>query len=290
MTLTIPKVRSKPKPKWQAVSPLLSQPRLEVLPMGGIVDQVAKLPQGTTVTVTSSPARGTMATLEVAERLAGLGMRAVPHLSARGMRDEAELVEVLHRLDNAGIRDAFVVGGDAAGGDSPYADGLALLEAMHSLGHRLDAVGVPAYPEGHSHIDDETLWAALEAKQRYATYAVTQMCFDAETICGFVGEARRRGIWLPMVAGVPGVVDMAKLLRVSMRIGIGDSLKFARGNGRTVRKLLRIRGYRPDSLVRKLNSRVRDGHCELSGLHIYTFNHVAAAARWLGHARRRLTV
>lgn len=285
MTFTIPKVRSK-RP---AASPLLNAPRLEILPMGGVVHDVAGLPPGTTVTVTSSPSRGTMATLELAEQLAEMGMNPVPHLSARGMRDEAELVEVLHRLDHAGIRDAFVVGGDADDDAPAYRDGLELLQAMDSIGHRLQHIGVPAYPEGHHYIDDETLWASLQAKQHYATYAVTQMCFDADAVCRYVVEARSRGITLPMVAGVPGVVDAAKLLRVSLRIGIGDSLRFVRTNRRVARNLLRIRGYRPDSLVRKLNAHLRNGRCDLAGLHIYTFNHVAATAKWLQQTRRRVT-
>lgn len=276
MSPTRPRVRSK-----RTASSLLAAPRFEVLPLEGVVDQVAALPHGTAVTVTASPSRGTMATVELAERFAAMGLSPVPHLSARGMRDHAELAEVLQRLDHAGIRDAFVVGGDAVATAPVFADGLQLLQAMHDIGHRLDAIGVPAYPEGHPSIPDDVLWAALAAKKRYATYAVTQLCFDAEAICAFTVRARRRGFDLPILAGIPGAVDSAKLLRVGLRIGIGDSLRFLRGNRSVLRKLLRPGGYRPDGLLRRLDSRIRDGRCELAGAHIYTFNDVAATARWL---------
>ncbi|MGH8879591.1 MAG: methylenetetrahydrofolate reductase [Stackebrandtia sp.] len=265
---------------------LLEAPRYEVLPLDGVDDQVAALPAGSTVTVTSSPSRGTMTTVEAAERFAALGMRAVPHLSARGMRDDAELVEVLHRLDHAGIRDVFVVGGDATATSGAFADGLELLRAMHDIGHRLDNIGVPGYPEGHPTIDDETLWTALKAKRDYATYAVTQLCFDADAISRYTADARRRGFDLPILAGIPGAVDTAKLLRVGLRIGIGDSLRFVRGNRAALRKLLRPGGYRPDGLLRRLETRVRNGQADLAGVHIYTFNDVAATARWVREAKR----
>lgn len=287
--MSLSPTRSRLRPR-RGASALLAAARLEVLPLEGVTREVAALPPGTTVTVTASPSKGTMATIAVAERLAALGLRAVPHLSARGMRDWAELAEVLHRLDHAGIRDAFVVGGDATGTDPVFADGLELLRAMDQLGHRLDDIGVPAYPEGHPSIPEPVLWSSLAAKQRYATYAVTQLCFDAEAICGFVGAARARGVTLPILAGIPGAVDTAKLLRVGLRIGIGDSLRFLRGNRGVVRRLLRPGGYRPDGLVRRLDSKVSAGRCELAGAHVYTFNDVAATARWLAARRQHRDV
>ncbi len=278
-------VISKVRPRRESGAHLLEDPRYELLPLGGLDSQLPYLPADAAVTVTSSPSRGTMATLELAERLAVLGLRPVPHLAARQMRDETELVEVLQRLDNAGIRDAFVVGGDGTGG--AFKNGLELLEAMTAIGHRLDHIGVPSYPEGHHLIDDETLWADLHAKQQYATYTVTQMCFDAETIAKFVCTLRSNGIVLPAVAGIPGITDAARLLRVSLRIGIGDSIKFVRGNLAMVKKLLRLGGYRPESLVRKLSARMRSGECDLAGVHIYTFNHVEATVRWVQQLRSR---
>ena len=280
-----------------ALVPLLAQPRYEVMPLGGVLEQVATLPAGTTVTVTASPSRGTAATIELAEQLAAQGYDAVPHLAARQVRDEAELSELLGRLDRGGIRDLFVVGGDAREPAGKFPDGLALLRAMAQLGHRPARIGVPSYPEGHPAIDEATLWSALQAKQRYADYTVTQLCFDADAVCRFVVAARQRGITLPIVAGVPGVVDAGTLLRVSVRIGVGDSVRFLRGQRlpamtatavtAAAASLLRPGGYRPAALVRKLGGHVRDGRCDLAGLHFYTFNQVGSTVRWLRSVHRR---
>lgn len=275
----------------QVMVPLLAQPRYEVMPLRGVLEETAALPAGATVTVTASPSRGIGATLELAEQLAAQGFDAVPHLAARQVRDETELAGVLDRLHRAGIRDVFVVGGDAAEPAGEFPDGLSLLRAMAQLGHRPARIGVPSYPEGHHAIDEPALWSALQAKQRYAHYTVTQLCFDADAVCRFVAAARQRGITLPVVAGVPGVVAAGKLLRVSLRIGVGDSVRFLRSQrlsamGSTA-GLLRPGGYRPTALVRRLGMQVRDGRCDLAGLHFYTFNHVGATVRWLRNTHRR---
>lgn len=273
--------------KRQAIAGLLTQPRYEILPLPSVLEETAALPAGSVVTVTSSPRRGVGTTVEVAERLAAQGMHAVPHLAARQLRDKAELAEVLDRLNAAGIDEVFVIGGDAREPVGAYADGLSVLRSMDELGRLPARIGVPCYPEGHWAIDDATLWSTLHAKQRYATYAVTQLCFDADAVCQFAAEADRLGVTLPIVAGVPGVVDAAKLLRVSLRVGVGESVRFVRGHRSVAGRLLRPGGYRPEGLVRKLAARVADGRCELAGLHFYTFNHIGTTARWVRQAYRR---
>lgn len=270
------------------MAPMLYDPRFEILPLRGVLDQIDMLPPGSVVTVTSSPRQGPAATVEQCVRLAELGMRPVPHLAARQYRDATELSATLDRLEDAGVKDIFVVGGDSSAPVGEFGDGLALLRAIDRRGHSFERVGVPSYPDGHYLIDTETLWDALVAKQAYASYTVTQLCFDPNAVCRFAAEARARGITLPVVAGVPGVVDVTKLLRVSLRIGVGDSVRFVRGNRGVTARLLSPGGYRPDGLIRKLGVQVAEGRCELTGLHIYTFNQVGATVRWLQNTRRRL--
>jgi methylenetetrahydrofolate reductase (NADPH) len=275
------------KPIRRATEALLEAPRFELVPLHGVIDQARYLPPGSTVTVTSSPARGIEPTIALAEALAAEGFRAVPHLAARQLRDEAELATIVKRLDQASVRDVFVVGGDTSEPAGNFPDGLSLLEAMHQFGHGFDQVGIPSYPEGHHAIGDDALWSDLAAKGAFATYTVTQLCFDADAICGFAAATAARGIDLPVVIGVPGAVDAAKLLRISLKVGVGESLKFVRGNAAVARRLLRPVGFRPDGLLRKLAVRLRDGGCPISGLHIYTFNQVGQTVGWLHEARRR---
>lgn len=285
-----PASRDRDPGEWPAITPLLAAPRYEILPLPSVLEsvleQTAALPARSVVAVTASPRQGAAATVDVAERLVAQGMRAVPHLAARQLRDAAELTEVLDRLDAAGVDEVFVVGGDTREPEGAFADGLALLRSMDELGRLPGRVGVPSYPEGHWAIDDDTLWTSLRAKQNYADYTVTQLCFDARAVCRFTAAARHHGITLPIVAGVPGVVDIGRLLRISMRVGVGESLRFVRGHRSVAGSLPRPGGYHPDALVDALATRVSLGHCDLAGLHLYTFNQVTATARWVRRAHR----
>ncbi|MEJ2860527.1 methylenetetrahydrofolate reductase [Actinomycetospora flava] len=269
-----------------ALGALLADPRYEVAPTAGVLDApdefLRDLPAGATVTVTAAPSRGLGVTVAVAEELAARGFAAVPHLAARSVRDRGELAEHLDRLAAAGVREVFVVGGDARepAGDLP--DGLALLRAMEDLDRRPPRAGVPSYPDGHHRIADDVLWADLRVKQFHADYTVTQLCFDADLVGRFAGEARRRGIDLPVIAGVPGVVDAARLLRLSVRIGVADAVRFARSHRSTAGGLLRGGRHTPDELVQGLAAT----GCDLAGLHLFTFNQIEPTVRWLSEARR----
>ena len=268
-----------------AVAALLADPRWEVAPTPDVVELAAAgLPAGATVAVTASPSRGVAATVAIAEGLAARGFAAVPHLAARSLRDRGELAEHLGRLVAAGVDEVFVVGGDAREPTGPFPDGLALLRAIEDLG-RPARVGVPSYPDGHHRIASDVLWADLRAKQAHADLTVTQLCFDADLVCAFAGEARRRGIDLPVVAGIPGVVDAARLLRISVRIGVADALRFARSHRSTAGALLRPGQHRPDELLAGLAAHVAGGDCALERVHVYTFNQIEPTVRWLTQAR-----
>lgn len=259
---------------------LLADPRYEIVPLPRVWEQARHLPAGATVAVTSSPSRGPEPTIQLAEELATAGYDAVPHIAARGLRSEMHLEDAVGRMDAAGVRDVFVVGGDNPEPAGPYADGVELLTALRELGHPFVELGVPSYPEGHPLIGDEALWGALRRKQREATYTVTQMCFDAGAVAGWGAELGRRGISLPVRFGIPGVVEPRKLLRMSARIGIGESSRFLRKHARLGWRLLRPGDYRPDRLVRELATSGPVG-ADVRGVHLYTFNQVGATVAWV---------
>ena len=136
--------------RWPASS---RAPTFELVPLKNALDQAAFLPAGATVSVTASPAKGIEATVALCEQLQARGFRAVPHLSARMIRDRAHLADLIAWLEGAGVDRAFVVGGDAKEpGD--YPDGLSLLRAMAEIGHPLAEIGIPGYPQGHAFIAD----------------------------------------------------------------------------------------------------------------------------------------
>jgi methylenetetrahydrofolate reductase (NADPH) len=273
----------------EAVVEALRRPRYEVLPLDDAVERVAEhVPKDVTVTVTASPTKGLARTLDVAERLAAGGHRVVPHLSARLIADEAHLKEVVQRLTDCGIGEVFVIAGDVKEPAGPFGGALDLLAAMADLGHRLDEIGIAGYPERHPFIHDDITIQAMWDKRRFATYIVSQVCFHPRVVAAWVHRVRRRGVDLPIHIGVPGPVDVAKLLRISTRIGIGESARFAWRHSGWLPHLLRAGGYRPARLVDGLAASLADPASRVAGLHVYTFNEVARTERWRQETLGRL--
>ena len=268
-----------------ALERVLADPTFELIPLKNVREQAALLPRGATVSVTASPGKGIEATVELAIELEATGLRAIPHVSARMVRDRAHLAELLTRLQDAGIDRAFVVGGDA---DEPgeFLDGLSLLRAMADLGRLPGELGCPCYPQGHPDIPEAALAQALRDKAPFVQYMTTQLCFDPKAISSFIAAGRAQGINLPVKLGIPGVAEIPKLLSISARIGVKDASKFVLKNARFVGELLRSGGiYRPSKLMRELAPLIADPAADVIGLHVYTFNNVAATVEWRDRER-----
>ena len=267
-------------PAREALARVLRAPTFELVPLKNALDQAGFLPAGATVSVTASPAKGIEATIALCEQLQARGFRAVPHLSARMVRDRAHLADLIAWLEGAGVSRAFVVGGDAKEpGD--YPDGLSLLRAMAEIGHPLSEIGIPCYPQGHAFIADAPLLEALRAKAAFASYMTTQLCFDPGAIAEWIAVRRAEGIALPVHVGVPGVAEPHKLLAISARIGVADTHRFLTKNIRFVARLVRSGGfYRPDALLEGLAPHIADPLARIVDLHLYTFNAVDTFEDW----------
>jgi len=263
----------------EALRMLVSTPKFELIPLSNALDRAVSLPPGATVTVTASPSHGIEATLDLAEDVAALGHDAIPHLSAHMIRGREHLRELLQRARDTGIRGAFVVGGDAKD-RGEFHDGLSLLRAMDELGHPFLQIGVPAYPEGHPDIADEVLLSALVEKQRYASYMTTQMCFNPDAVAGWIPRLRERGVTMPIHLGVPGVTEIAKLMRLAARIGVADSARYLKKNRKIMGHLLSPGSFGPDALLEGLGPAVADPAVAIQRLHIFTFNEVGATVAW----------
>ncbi len=264
----------------EAIAALVERSRFEVLPLDGIEEQVLEhVPREVTLTVTASPTKGIEATFDLVGRLVGAGYTVVPHLSARLVESHARLAELIAQAAAMGIRDVFVVAGDAQHPAGPFEGAAPLLEAMSEIGHPFAEVGITGYPESHPSIDDATTIAVMYEKARHATYIASQVCFDPKVTASWVEAVWGRGTRLPIYVGVPGAVSRAKLVRVSARIGIGESMRFLRKNGSFASRFLHG-GFSPDPLIDGLGSLLTDPERKLAGFHVFTFNDVSDTERW----------
>jgi len=253
---------------------------MEVFPTSSIESKLDVLEPQSYVAVTCSPTKGVDVTLDMAERLAERGFRVVPHIAAKMVRDDAHLREILKRLDDLPIVSIFVPGGDAGKPIGKFESALDLLRAIAEFDHKFTEIGVAAHPEGHPSIGNDVLTEQLLKKQEFSNYLVTQMCFDAEVLGTWFREIRDLGITLPAWIGLPGVSDRSTLVTTSLRIGVGDSLRYLKNRGRIAAQLLKSSSYKPDELLFGLAPYLADPSYNIAGHHIYCFNQVERTEKW----------
>ena len=255
----------------------------ELVPLKSLDAAVQALPAGAEVSVTCSPTKGIEETQRLTAELQSQGFVPIPHISARMVRDHTHTVELAEWCRELGLRQIFIVGGDAeVPGEYPGA--VEFLADFLTTNHGTDTIGVTAYPDGHAFLSHETLRWALHEKQRLLAEAgvnghcSTQMCFDPDAIAKWLRVEREMGLTLPVHLGISGVVDKAKLLTMGARLGIGDSLKYLRKNVGAVVKMMTTISYDPNDLLLPLSSDLLD--LGVTGMHVFTFNQVEATNTW----------
>jgi methylenetetrahydrofolate reductase (NADPH) len=236
------------------------------------------VPAEVRVTVTTSPRKGLEPTLDLAERLAGHGYSVVPHLAARHVRDLAHLTELVERLRAFGAVDVLVMAGDAPEPVGEFNGSAPLLRALAELGGPFPDVGITGYPESHAFISDAATIKSMFEKAEFATYIVSQICFDPQVTADWIAAVWKRGTRLPIHIGLPGAVPCAKLRRVSERIGVGDSLRLLSPDG----------DFDPGPLVAGLEQSLARPAPNLGGFHVFTFNDLEGTERWRRQALERL--
>jgi methylenetetrahydrofolate reductase (NADPH) len=261
--------------------------QFEVLPLGANLAAEVAAVAPVRLTVTCSPRLGVDATIAAAVAHTAAGCEVTPHLAARAVRDRAHLDALLAQMRAAGIDEAFVIGGDDPHPGGAYASAGELLAGIADHPLRPARLGIAAYPEGHPQIAPDVLADTLAAKAAVADYMVTQMCFDGTALAGWLRATRAAGVMLPAVIGVPGVVDRRKLLEVSARIGVGESLRFLRKQHGALRLLAGRTSRLAEHLVADLTPALADPDLRIDGLHLYTFNRLVATCEWERALRTR---
>jgi methylenetetrahydrofolate reductase (NADPH) len=260
---------------------MLTSARFEVLPTGSIEDKVLEhLPPSRTVTVTASPTKGIEATLALTESLARRGYAAVPHLAARMVAGRSQLEEICARMREAGVRTVFVPGGDQDPPAGDYSSALDLLEDLSVLGQPFAEVGITGYPESHPTISDDLTIQSMWDKRRHATHVVSNLSFDPDTVGRWVDRLRTRGVTMPVLLGIPGPIDRAKLLAMATKIGVGDSTRFLAKHKGTFARLAAPGGFTGERFLERCAPVLARPQAMVTGLHVYTFNQVAETEAW----------
>lgn len=251
---------------------------------------------GTDVTITFLPGDHYRHNVETAASLRRSGFNPVPHIAAREMASREALDDFLLRArGEADVRRVVLIAGDVAIAKGPFKSsrdvGLSgLLEA-----HGIAAVSVAGHPEGHPYQDPSDAFAMLQAWRDWGHQSgiridvVTQFCFEAAPILGFLAELEARGIALPVSVGLAGPANPATLTKFALRCGIGNSMRALRAQIGRYGRLLTDTG--PDEVVRGLASAPREATAPIAGFHLFPFGGLRKSALWLhdylAESRRR---
>lgn len=261
---------------------------IEVTPSASArVDSFASiLTPRTTVNVTSLPRTDPFEAVAVAERLFSEGMRPVPHIAARSMRDKAQLGSLLDAFTKrAGVDEVLLVGGGASQPAGDFDSSLQILESGVLQRHGILHVGVSGHPEGSPDISDAAIRGALLAKTRLARreglnmYIATQFCFEAQGVLEWERRVRDMGIELPIRVGIPGPATVQALLRFARLSGVGPSMRFISAQAHNIAKLMTVQS--PDRLLADLSlGMAQDPECRIERFHFYAFGGFAETAKY----------
>jgi len=117
-------------------------------------------------------------------------------------------------------------------------------------------------------------------KRRHAAYLVSNLCFDPATLRRWITRVRARGVTLPLLVGLAGPVDRARLLRMAAVAGVSESARFLAGHTEWFLRLGVPGGYSPQRLLDRVSGTLTDPAAAVEGLHIFTFNQLRQTEEW----------
>ena len=185
----------------------------------GIAAEMARLrPAFISVTYGAGGISAPRYTLEVAKSVQAAGCEPLFHLTCvNAVREDID--SVLQSLSAAGIVNVLALRGDIPAGEEfpgerQYAHAAQLISQIKETGGF--CVGAACYPEGHPEApsrdrDLDFLRAKVDAG---ADFLTTQLFFDNNVLYNFLYRAMRKGIQVPVCAGIMPVINAGQIKRI----------------------------------------------------------------------------
>jgi len=80
--------------------------------------------------------------------------------------------------------------------------------------------------------------------------------------------------------GVAAPLQTRKLIELSLKIGVGSSVKFLTKQHGFVGNLLLGRSYTPETLISQIIGEAGYNELGIEGLHLFSFNQIDATVEW----------
>ena len=143
------------------------------------------------------------------------------------------------------------------------------------MGGPFGRIGITGYPESHPKIHDDLTIQAMWDKRRYATYIVSNVCFDPAALGRWIGRIRARGVTLPLYVGLAGPAE-----RMAAVAGASESARFITRHPGWILRFLVPGGFSPDRFLDRAAAVITAPDAGVAGLHLFTFNQLQPAERW----------
>ena len=215
----------------------------------------------------------------------GRNLEVVAHIQSSGVCDalshytcvgntREDVVSALEDYAAAGVENLLALRGDfPAGVAHTNGDFLHANELISFIRTRTDRFSLAAacYPEKHLLADslDADIDSLLKKQDAGAAFLMTQLCYSVENYLRFIDLARKRGVTLPIVAGVLPLIKKDGLVRMTLSNGCSIPAEVSALVGRygESEESFRAAGHAfTVSLVQRL---MQEG---ASGIHLYTLN------------------
>ena len=251
-----------------------------------VPELVGVLAKGITIYVAHTPKASLDDVVRVAIQLQKFGFRASPHIVARRLESERALRTALGQLTQAGVEQILLVAGDPPNPPA-YASTLEVIATGAIEQSGIKVASVAGHPEGHKHVGDDELLAALKYKQAWGertgikAQVATQFSFDADINSRWAKSLEQQGITLPISIGVAGPTPITKLIKYAVACGVGASLNKVMGNLAAMANLARMAVGADQMMVAMLRGCDQYGVTRIVRPHIFAFGGVLSTAKWL---------
>lgn len=212
--------------------------------------------------------------LEVVKSIQKSGTcEALSHYTCVGNSKE-DVLTALSEYESAGVENLLALRGDFPAGakqtNGDFSHANELISFIRSQTDRF-SLAAACYPEKHllAPSIDADIDALLLKQDAGAAFLMTQLCYSVENYLRFIDRARKRGVSLPIVAGVLPLLKKDGLVRMTLSNGCSIPAEVAALVGRygESEESFRAAGHAfTVSLVQRL---VQEG---ASGIHLYTLN------------------
>jgi len=242
-----------------------------------VLEAVERLSNGQPdyISVTYAAGGGTSKnSLDIASHIQNkLGTTALAHLSCVSS-SRAEIAGIIGELANNSIENILALRGDIIpGADFPsgvnYRYAYQLISDIKKTGKF--CVGAACYPEGHaeSHNKEQDIEYLKMKVDSGCDFLITQMFFDNSILYSFLYNALRKGIDIPVTAGIMPVTSAGQIIRMCALANASLSPKF--------KAILDKFGDRPQALKQAGIAYATEQIVDLlangiKGIHLYTMN------------------